>query len=113
MALTTNQHRPTAPNAMPKTVEQQLPALIEQLLIMASRAEAAVNRAIKALLKRDDHLAREIKDQDTRIDRLEMEIDEAALHLLETGLTGINLRLVTMAMKIAHDLERVGDEATT
>ena len=53
----------------------------EKLLIMASRAEAAVNRAVKALMKRDDHLARQIKHEDSVIDRLEMEIDETALAL--------------------------------
>jgi phosphate transport system protein len=91
----------------------ELPALKEKLLIMASRAEAAVNRAVKALIKRDDNLARQIKAEDDMIDRLEMEIDEAAIGLLERGTKGTNLRMVTMAMKIAHDLERVGDEATT
>ena len=93
--------------------EPELPALKEKLLIMASRAEAAVNRAVKALMKRDDHLARQIKHEDNVIDRLEMEIDETALALLEEGPTGMDLRLITMAMKISHDLERVGDEATT
>lgn len=91
----------------------ELPALKEKLLIMASRAEAAVNRAVKALIKRDDNLARQIKAEDDMIDRLEMEIDETAIALLERGPKGTNLRMVTMAMKIAHDLERVGDEATT
>src|SRR5436853_741456 len=93
--------------------EPELPALKEKLLIMASRAEAAVNRAVKALMKRDDHLARQMKHEDNVIDRLEMEIDETALALLEQGPTGMDLRLITMAMKISHDLERVGDEATT
>ena len=93
--------------------ELALPALKEKLLIMASRAEAAVNRAIKALIKRDDNLARQIKHEDNVIDRLEMEIDETALALLEEGPQGTDLRLITMAMKISRDLERVGDEATT
>ena len=57
-------------NDMSGRLEHELPALKEQLLIMASRAEAAVNRAVKALLKRDDHLARQIKEQDSMIDQL-------------------------------------------
>src|SRR5258706_10243397 len=94
-------------------IEQDLPELKERLLLMASRAEAAVNRAVKALVKRDANLARQTKEEDSRIDQMEMEIDDIALHLLERGLHGTDLRLVAMAMKIAHDLERVGDEATT
>jgi phosphate transport system protein len=93
--------------------QRELASLKEKLLIMASRAEAAVNRAVKALMKRDDKLARQIKEEDNLIDQLEMEIDQYAIGLLEQGPTGMNLRLVTMAMKISHDLERVGDEATT
>jgi len=80
---------------------------------MASQAKAAVNRAIKALLRRDDDLARRTKDDDCIIDQLEMEIDEAAIKLLAQAPALLDLRLITMAMKISHDLERVGDEATT
>lgn len=101
------------PESLGNQFEEQLPALKEKLLIMASRAEAAVNRAVKALIKRDDKLARQIKADDNMIDQLEMEIDETAIALLEQGPKGTDLRLVMMAMKISHDLERVGDEATT
>jgi phosphate transport system protein len=93
--------------------QEHLSVLKEKLLIMASRVEAAVNRAIKALIKRDDNLARQTKREDTVIDTMQMEIDRDALTLLEAGAHGLNLRFVTMAMKIANDLERVGDEATT
>jgi phosphate transport system protein len=91
----------------------ELDELKEKLLIMGSRAEAAVNRAIKALLRRDDELARRTREEDQVIDHLEMEIDDAAFRLLAGGPTGPNLRLIAMTMKIAHELERVGDEATT
>jgi phosphate transport system protein len=91
----------------------ELVTLKEKLLTMASHAEAAVNRAVKALLRRDDDLARRTKEEDSVIDRLEMEIDEGALQLLARKPGPFELRLITMAMKIALDLERVGDEATT
>ena len=42
-----------------------------------------------------------------------MEIDELAISLLSKAPLAIDLRLITVAMKISHDLERVGDEATT
>ena len=80
---------------------------------MASHAEAAVNRSVKALMRRDDDLARRTKDDDSVIDRFEMEIDETALQLLAAQPSSEDLRLITLAMKISHDLERVGDEATT
>ena len=56
--------------------EQQLGGLKEKLLLMASHAEAAVNRSVKALVRRDDELARRTKEEDNVIDTLEKEIDE-------------------------------------
>jgi len=93
--------------------DQELATLKEKLLTMASLAEAAVNKAIKALVDRDDDLARRVKDEDSNIDRLEIEMDDAAISLLAKAPLASDLRLITVAMKISHDLERVGDEATT
>jgi phosphate transport system protein len=98
---------------MANEFETELPALKEKLLVMASHAEAAVNRAVKALIRRDDDLARRTKEEDSVIDQLEIEIDDAAIGLLEKGPKSTDIRLLTMVMKISHDLERVGDEATT
>ncbi len=92
--------------------EQELSELKEQLLTMASLAEAAVNQAVQALHDRDDPLARRVWEADTGIDRLEVEIDETAITLLAKAPLASDLRLITVAMKISHDLERVGDEAT-
>jgi len=93
--------------------EQEIAALKETLLTMASLAEAAVNKAIKALVERDDDLARAVKEEDNAIDRLEIELDDMAITLLSKAPLASDLRLITVAMKISHDLERVGDEATT
>ena len=93
--------------------DQELVALKEKLLTMASKAEAAVNNAIKALVDRDDDLARSVKEEDNAIDQLEIEVDDLAVGLLSKAPLASDLRLITVAMKISHDLERVGDEATT
>ena len=93
--------------------EQEIGALKDKLLTMASLAEAAVNNALKALVERDDDLARRVKEEDNAIDRLEIELDDTAINLLAKAPLARDLRLITVAMKISHDLERVGDEATT
>lgn len=98
---------------MHRHFETELDSLKEKLLTMASLAEAAVNRSIQALVERDDELARTVKADDSQLDTLEMEIDELAISLLSKAPLAIDLRLITVAMKISHDLERVGDEATT
>lgn len=95
------------------SVEPELSALKQRLLLMGSHAEAAVNRALRALLRRDDDLARRTGEDDSVIDTLEVEIDHAVLELLARGRAAFDLRLLMAVMKIARELERVGDEATT
>src|ERR1051325_813214 len=93
--------------------DQEIAALKEKLVTMASHAEAAVNRSIQALIDHDDEIAARAKEDDRIIDRFEIEIDDMALKLLSRSPLASDLRLITIAMKISHDLERVGDEATT
>lgn len=93
--------------------DQELSALKEKLISMGALAEAAVRRSMKALLDRDDTNARNAKEEDEILDELEMEIDDMAITLLAKAPLASDLRLVTVAMKISHNLERVGDEATT
>jgi phosphate transport system protein len=92
--------------------DQELSGLKQKLLTMASRAEAAVNEALRALVERDHDLAVRVKEEDSSIDRLELEIDELAIELLSKAPLASDLRFVTVAMKISQNLERVGDEAT-
>lgn len=94
-------------------LEAELKALKEKLLLMASRAEDSVSKAVKALQQRDDDIARRVKEDDRILDRFEIEIDDLAIHLLAKAPLASDLRLITVAMKASHDLERVGDEATT
>jgi phosphate transport system protein len=88
-------------------------ALKEKLLTMASHAEASVRQAIEALATRDYDLAARVQASEEIIDQCEIEIDELAIGLLGQAPPPADLRLITVAMKISQNLERVGDEATT
>ena len=90
----------------------ELAELKELLLTMASHAESAVRGAVHALATRDYDLAGRIRDQDERLDRFEVEVDELAIRLLGRAPRSDDLRLITVAMKISQNLERVGDEAS-
>ena len=85
----------------------------EKLLIMASHAEGMVTRAIRAHLERDEPAAKQALETDEVIDQLEIQIDRIALRLLADNTDDFKLRQITCGMKIAQDLERVGDEAST
>jgi len=93
--------------------EKDLGELKEKLLRMGSIATSAVRNSIKALVDRNDDLARKVKEDDDLLDQLEIEIDELSIVLLSRAPLATDLRLITVAMKISHDLERVGDEATS
>ena len=96
---------------MERHFDQELNALKERLLTMASHTEAAVNQSVQALTNRDLALALQVKENDSVIDRFEIEIDDLAIHLLAKAPLASDLRFVTVAMKISQNLERVGDEA--
>jgi len=93
--------------------EDELPGLKEKLLTMASHAESSVRRAVEAFVKRDYDLAERVRAGDEDVDRFEIEVDELAINLLAKGPPAGELRMITVAMKISQNLERVADEATT
>ena len=86
--------------------------LLEKLLQMASRAEAAVNNSVQSLMGRHGDLAVTVRTDDDIIDQFEIEIDEISMRLLTKAPLASNLRLVIVAMKVSQNLERIGDEAT-
>jgi len=92
---------------------EELAKLKDSLLAMASHAESAVSRALRALVDRDDEIARKVEEDDNILDQFEIEIDDTAIHLLAKAPLATELRLITVAMKISQNLERVGDEAVT
>jgi phosphate transport system protein len=97
---------------MTQQLQQELEDLKKKLLTMASYAETALNTAMRALVERDDELAYRVANEDDLLDDLEIEVDEQSINLLSKAPLATDLRFITVAMKISHDLERVGDEAT-
>lgn len=92
--------------------EKEIADLKAGLLTMASHAETSVRCAVEALMARDEQLASRVRENEENIDRLEMEIDDMAVHILAKAPLATDLRMVMVATKISQNLERVGDEAT-
>jgi phosphate transport system protein len=92
---------------------EEMNRLKESLLAMASHAESAVARAMRSLVERDDALAHQVQEDDNILDQFEIEIDDIALSILTKAPLATDLRLISVAMKISQNLERVGDEAVT
>jgi phosphate transport system protein len=82
------------------------------LLQMATLAEKALEKAIRALTERIDQLAEEVIKEDRAIDLLEVEVDRHALRLLALDQPlARELRFIVGSLRIAVELERIGDQA--
>jgi len=92
--------------------EASIDGLRQRLLTMASYAGQSIRNAIRAVVERDDEISRKVEEDDTLLDDAEKAIDELAIQLLLRAPLARDLRLIMVATKISHDLERVGDEAT-
>jgi len=97
---------------MERQFDEELKALKEKLLRMAGLAEESIAKAVRALKDRNEALLSQVLEQEERINLIEIEIDEVCLRLLalRQPMAG-DLRFVTSAMKIASELERIGDQA--
>lgn len=101
-----------SPGSSGRHFHEELSDLKSKLLEMSSLAEELVNTAVQALRDRDTELADRVIARDRRLDELEVEVDDTCIHLLARQQPmARDLRLITMAMKICNDLERVGDHA--
>ena len=90
----------------------ELDTLRAHLLLMGEKAIDAVRLSVSSLLTKDVNLANRVIAEDDEIDQLEIEIDrEATRYLTLRSPVASDLRLMTVAIKASHDLERVGDEA--
>ena len=94
-------------------LDKELDALKQELLGMATKSKAAVEKAVRAVIDRNDRLADDVKREDDALDQLEVALDERALLLLSKAPLASQLRFITVAMKVNQNLERIGDEATT
>jgi phosphate transport system protein len=91
---------------------EELAQVKPRLLTMSGEAEAALELAVEALLERDRDKAHAVIAGDRNIDAVEVQIEEQVVDLLALQQPmARDLRMLTSALKIANDLERVGDHA--
>jgi len=97
---------------MTRHFHEELEALKQTLLAMGGLVEDQIRRVMRALLERDDELAREVIDRDRQVNAYDVEVDEQCVQLLALNQPAASdLRFITTAMKIVTDLERIGDQA--
>lgn len=91
---------------------EELNEVKSRLLTMSGEAESALGLAVEALLERDLGKARQVIAGDKVINMMEVELEEQCIALLALQQPmARDLRMLTSALRIANDLERVGDHA--
>jgi phosphate transport system protein len=79
---------------------------------MGALVESAVYRSVQGVVEKDEELAQQVIRNEARINDLEIQIDDLAIGLLVLQQpVAADLRLITVAIKINNDLERMGDLA--
>ncbi len=93
--------------------DSELLALKQRLVALAQIARSAIDDSMSALVDRDAAAGARVASWEDSLDQGEKEIDERVVELFTHAPLATQLRLLIVATKIAHDLERIGDEATT
>ena len=90
----------------------ELDELNDRLLEMSALVENSISNSVKSVIERDSSSAAKVFYDESRINQLEIQIDNIAIRLLALQQPkAIDLRFVTMSMKINKNLERMGDIA--
>lgn len=99
---------------MKRYFHEELEDVRSHLMLMGEKAIANVNLAMRAMLESDLAQATKVREADDRIDEIENQIDdEVARYIGLRAPVARDLRLLFVTIKASHDLERVGDEASS
>lgn len=97
---------------MRNSFDMQLRKLNNELIEMGSLIETAIARAYKGLINQNIEIAKENVEFDREIDQKEKEVENICLKLLlQQQPVASDLRLISSAIKMITDMERIGDQA--
>ena len=100
------------PDHIMKAYDDDLAALQTMLSTMGGLAEEQLSRGLEALTRRDTKLADQVIHADDKIDEMERNVEEKAiLTIARRQPMAKDLRHIMVAIRIAADLERIGDLA--
>lgn len=92
--------------------DEQLETLNNELITMGSQCETAISKAAEALENNDAALARQVRDGVDDINRQERDIEGMCLRLImQQQPVARDLRVISAALKMVTDMERIGDQA--
>ena len=97
---------------MRKRFDEQLEELNKEMQEMGNMVEDSIQKAIEALLKQDEQLAQSVMETDALVDQKQKEIESICFTLLmQQQPVASDLRVISAALKMVTDMERIGDHA--
>ena len=97
---------------MRKRFDEQLKELGKEMQMMGMMVEESIQKAIEALLKQDEELAKAVMEGDALVDQKQKEIENICFTLLmQQQPVASDLRTISAALKMVTDMERIGDHA--
>lgn len=98
---------------MRKHYNEQLAQLNTELITMGALCEEAISGAAKYLIENDESLKEKIFEVDSKIDQKERDIETLCMKLiLQQQPVAKDLRVISSALKMISDMERIGDQAS-
>jgi len=92
--------------------DEQLALLNVNLIKMGNLCETAINLAVATLTENDRRLIKDVNENEQEIDGIEREIEDMCLKLLlRQQPVAKDLRMISSALKMISDMERIGDQA--
>lgn len=92
--------------------DEQLLQLNNELIRMGALCEESIAYAVKYLMERDSEMKENAIDAEKQIDRKERDIESVCMKLLmHQQPVATDFRLITSALKMISDMERIGDQA--
>jgi phosphate transport system protein len=94
-----------------KSYDDEQRALQDALIRMGLMAASQLEAALEVVDRRDDGAAERVVANDEAIDALEQQVNHDVIHLIRRGPMATDLRLILAALRVASDIERIGDYA--
>ena len=98
-------------NHIVKSYDDEQRALLDELIRMGLMAVSQLEAALEVIERRDASAAERVVANDDAIDALEQQINHDVIHLIRRGPMATDLRIILAALRVASDIERIGDYA--
>jgi phosphate transport system protein len=98
-------------NHIVKSYDEEQRALLDELIRMGQMSAAQLEAALDVVERRDDKAAERVIGNDEAIDALEQQVNHDVIRLIRRGPLAGDLRVILAALRVASDIERIGDYA--